>query len=146
MRYFETITNTSIFNMKRRASLQDINNITNLPAGSDWSTEQLFAARVLVRTARPDDRCNHVLPALREHFDETARDHAGICELLKGPNQAGYTLTETELVHLYGPSLGPVWAALARFGNVVDLKEPEIQACAVYPLNMMPHHPNHRPI
>jgi hypothetical protein len=127
MHYFETITNTAIFGRERLAGSKDINEIDELPAGSKWSTAQLFAARVLIRTARPDSRCNHILPALREYFDETAHNQPRIRELLEGPGQPGYKLTETELVHLYGESLGPFWAALARFGSI-EQTEPEGEA------------------
>ncbi|KAK3352639.1 hypothetical protein B0T25DRAFT_580523 [Lasiosphaeria hispida] len=105
--YFDTITDASAFKKYR-------------PPGSKWSDGELFAARLVVRsaTARPD--INHLLPNLRDHFAEaaTACDQKRIRELLK-PADASYgTLTDTELVHLHGASLGSFWAALAQFGHL----------------------------
>lgn len=118
MSYFETITDASKSHAKRQAE-QNINEIRRIPAASSWSTAELYAARLLVRTAKQDGRCDHVLPALREHFDETVRNHARTRELLRGPAHLD-GMTETELVHLYGEGSGTSWSALVTFGDVVE--------------------------
>jgi hypothetical protein len=126
MLYFETITDVSVFSARRPPSVQNINEMRKVPAGSKWSADELFAARLVVRAARSDSERGHVLPALREHFDgaATARRQPRIRALLEVPDQPDHhrTLTETELVHLYGASLGSFWALLAQFGDVEGLE------------------------
>jgi hypothetical protein len=125
MLYFETIIDASVFSARRPPSVKDINEMRKIPAGSKWSTDELFAARLLVRASRADSERGHVLPALREHLDgaATARRQPQIRALLEVPDQSDHhrSLTETELVHLHGASLGSFWAALARFGDVEGL-------------------------
>ncbi|KAK0624373.1 hypothetical protein B0T14DRAFT_565650 [Immersiella caudata] len=125
--YFDTITDASAFKRHRPPGTTSLNEIQKLPAGSKWSDDELFAARLVVRsaTARPD--INHLLPDLRDHFAEaaTACDQTRIRELLKPADASHGTLTDTELVHLYGASLGSFWAALAQFGH---LEEREVEA------------------
>ncbi len=70
----------------------------------------------------PSEKLNHLLPTLREYQEkaEAACKEPLIQELLKEPAHFGHrgTMTETEFVHMYGASLGSVWAALAQFGDV----------------------------
>ena len=104
---------------RRSPGTTSLNEIQKLPPSSKWSDDELFAARLVVRsaTARPD--INHLLPDLRDHFAEaaTAYDQTRIRELLKPADVSHGILTDTQLVHLYGASLGSFWAALAQFGN-----------------------------
>ena len=98
-----------MFAAQRPAAAKDINTLDDIPAGSNWSTRQLFSARLLIRSAGPDKNgATHMLPALCGQFDETvvARKQPRIQELLEGPDQLDQTRTETELVHQYGASLG----------------------------------------
>lgn len=115
MPYFDSITNTSAF--KAKYSLwSPINEFTEVRAASHWSAHELAGARLIIRTARPE---SHMLPALREYFDEDVHSQPQIREFLDGPSRVDdHTLTETEFVHRYGSALGPFWAALVKFGDV----------------------------
>ncbi|KXX77239.1 hypothetical protein MMYC01_205766 [Madurella mycetomatis] len=118
MPYFDSITSTSAYEAKYSSSLP-INEYQQIPAASRWSTDELAGARVVIRAARQDKRCNHMLPALREYLNEEIHSQQQIRELLEGPNLAEYhTLTKSELVHQYGPSLGTCWAALGKFDDI----------------------------
>lgn len=117
--YFDTITDASAFKKHRPPGTTSLNEIQKLPAGSKWSDDELFAARLVVRSATARLEINHLLPDLRDHFAEaaTACDQTRIRELLKPADASHGALTETELVHLHGASLGSFWAALAQFGH-----------------------------
>ncbi len=118
--YFDTITDASAFKKNRPPGTTSLNEIQKLPAGSKWSDDELFAARLVVRSATARSEVNHLLPDLRDHFAEaaTACNQTRIRELLKPADASHGTLTETELVHLHGASLGSFWAALAQFGHL----------------------------
>jgi hypothetical protein len=118
--YFDTITDASAFKKHRPPGTTSLNEIQKLPAGSKWSDDELFAARLVVRSATARSEINHLLPDLRDHFAEaaTACDQTRIRELLKPTDASHGALTETELVHLHGVSLGSFWAALAQFGHL----------------------------
>ncbi len=127
MPYFDTVTDRSVLSRWPLPPSKHINKAATLPAASSWSTDQLRAARLVVRsaTARSESEPNHILPDLREHFGEaeTACSQPLIRSLLQGPSEASLsgTLTETELVHQYGASLASFWDALAQFGDVEGL-------------------------
>lgn len=125
--YFDTITDASAFEKHRPPGTASLNKIQKLHPGSKWSDDELFAARLVVRSATARPEINHLLPDLRDHFTEaaTACDQTRIRELLKPANANHSTLTETEFVHLYGASLGSFWAALNQFGH---LEEREAEA------------------
>lgn len=53
----------------------------------------------------------------REHFDKNARRQPALAKLLDMPNGHDSSLTKTEMVHLYGTSLGQFCAVLAKFGD-----------------------------
>ena len=120
--YFDAITDASVFR-KNRQGAENINKIENLPAGSKCSAPQLFAARLMIRSATVRSG-NHLLPALRDHLGEAARacKEPLIKQLLEPTGASHSALTETELVHLHGQSLGSFWAALAQFGSVQELE------------------------
>jgi hypothetical protein len=117
---FDTITDVSAFKKHCPPGTTSLNEIQKLPAGSKWSDEELFAARLVIRSATARSDINHLLPDLRDHFAEaaTACDQTRIRELLKPADTNHGTLTETELVHLHDASLGSFWAALAQFGHL----------------------------
>jgi hypothetical protein len=125
MYYFEVVTDASVYSTKRPPAVENLNVMTNIGSGSKWAVNELFAARVVIRTARPDRQFGHLLPILRNHSDRVlaARRQPSIQALLGVPEQLGQhqSMTETELVHLYGASLGSFWATLARFGDVDGL-------------------------
>ena len=127
MPYFDTVTDRSVLSRWPLPPSEHINKVATLPAASSWSTDQLRAARLVVRsaTARSESEPGHVLPDLREHFGEAevACSQPLIQGLLEGPSEANLdgTLTETEFVHQYGASLASFWAALAQFGDVEGL-------------------------
>jgi hypothetical protein len=125
MYYFEVVTDASVYSTKRPPAVENLNVMTNIGSGSKWAVNELFAARVVIRTARPDRQFGHLLPILRNHSDRVlaARRQPSIQALLGVPEQLGQhqSMTETELVHLYGASLGSFWATLARFGDVEGL-------------------------
>ncbi|KXX74685.1 hypothetical protein MMYC01_209255 [Madurella mycetomatis] len=118
MLYFNSITNISAFNAKYSSSRR-INELREIPAASSWSTKQLVSARLIIRTARPNKKCGHMLPALRKYFDQGIHNNQQIRELMKGPDFAeDHALTKIEFLHKYGASLGPIWASLVKFGDV----------------------------
>lgn len=127
MPYCNTVTDRSVWSRWPLPRSKHINKVTTLPPASSWSTGQLRAARLVVRsaTARSKSEPDHILPDLREHFGEaeTARSQPLIQTLLQGPSEDSLNgaLTETELVHQYGASLASFWAALAQFGDVENL-------------------------
>ncbi len=123
--YFDAFTDRSVLSRTPLSPSDHTSKVRYLPAGSGWAKDQLRAARLVVRSATGrseiEKKRNHVLPALREHFGEaeTACSQLPILGLVVEPSDAGHgTLTETELVHKYGASLGSFWAALAQFGGV----------------------------
>ncbi|KAH6649550.1 hypothetical protein F5144DRAFT_480707 [Chaetomium tenue] len=119
--YFETVTNAGAYSARRPLNIKNLNVLKNIKPGSKWAANELFSARVVIRTARPDREFGHLLPILRRHSDLVlaARAQPRIQALLEVPSRLDEhrTMTETELVHLYGTSLGSFWAALAQFGD-----------------------------
>jgi hypothetical protein len=125
MNYFETVTSPGIYSARRPGDVRDLN-VMQILAGSQWKIRHLFAARVLVRKPGvSSSKDHHLLPLLRQHFDQvvTARDEPRIQKIVNVPKWLGQHqgMSETELIHLYGTSLGSFWAALAQFDDLKDL-------------------------
>lgn len=92
MPYFDTVTGRSVLSRWPLPPSEHINKAATLPAASSWSTDQLRAARLVVRsaTSRSEREPDHVLPDLREHFGEaeTVCSQPLIRGLLEGPSEA----------------------------------------------------------
>ncbi|KAH6615990.1 hypothetical protein B0J18DRAFT_484795 [Chaetomium sp. MPI-SDFR-AT-0129] len=119
--YSETIKDRNAFN-KGRPNDQDLNNIPKLPAANKWSREQLFAARLVIRSKRPKKELNHLLPSLQGHVKDLAAAHKckSIQDFVDGFEQQGVrpSMSETEVAAEFGQGVASCWAALAAFRDV----------------------------
>lgn len=92
MPYFDTVTDRSVLSRWPLPPSQHINKAAALPAASSWSTGQLRAARLVVRsaTSRSQGEPDHVLPDLREQYSVTGHGWVQLCALLpKSRTQSG---------------------------------------------------------
>lgn len=120
-RYFEAVTSRSAFNKCVEAEGgQTFQKLGNPPAASSWDRRWLLACRV-VRTARQDT----VLPLLSGQDGATkgAELQPQIRDMIRGPDSSYRQLSESELVHRNGVSLGQIWAALRAFKDGNDRGE-----------------------
>lgn len=111
--YFATITSESAFNNRAAAEGgKTFRELGPTSAASSWDRKRLIACRV-VRRARQDT----ILPLLSEHAPTTKKTDLNIQiqGLLEGPSRLHWRLCEPQLVHIYGVSLGQIWAALGAF-------------------------------
>ncbi|KAK3290151.1 uncharacterized protein B0H64DRAFT_453110 [Chaetomium fimeti] len=124
MDYFNEIANVGVYSRKRPLGVLDLNVMMEINPGSKWAEDELFAARVVIRTARSDRQFGHILPILRRHSTLVlaAREQPGIQALLKVPDllDRHREMNEIQFGHCYGTSLGSFWDALAKFGDVED--------------------------
>lgn len=111
--YFTYITSESIFEDQFQAeSCKRFREIPS-PSASNWSRTHLFACRVV---RRPKEE--PVLPVLDEFAPALSNSTDlgdQMAKYLAGPDPSHRWLAESQLVRIYGVSLGQVWASLAAF-------------------------------
>lgn len=110
--YFNLVTSPSVFEAQYAAEggkrFQEI----TAASASNWDREYLLACRV-VRKPRQEA----ILPSLAA-FVPTLQGPAPNDQMagyLAGPDPLHRQLGESRLVHIYGVSLGQIWAALGAF-------------------------------
>jgi len=119
--YFNTVTSPSQF--KRHVpkvggtgNLAEIRASRGGDSGSTWTTKHLFAFHVVVQGKGPRGT---TLSHLEQHV--TLKTFARVSDKMKnfldGPSPGHYGMTEREMVHRYGVTLGQIWAAAAKFAN-----------------------------
>ncbi|AEO62356.1 uncharacterized protein THITE_2040462 [Thermothielavioides terrestris NRRL 8126] len=119
--YFDTIKGVSAFKKKRPKNSKTLSELESLPAGSNWSTAELYAARLVVREDK--NKQSRLLPALAPYLDHAARDYSPLRRLVEGPGKLDPLAPETELVHIHGDTLGHLWAALNKLANASGVSD-----------------------
>ncbi|KAK1749612.1 hypothetical protein QBC47DRAFT_354840 [Echria macrotheca] len=112
--YFETITSKQAF--RRHAGNPTplyCRQQHELPAASDWSTQELFASRVVVHNVR-GGVLKHRIPHSSSGFlrPPPRQSSAELSKIIVPLPPGDQDLTETELIHRLGGTAGMFWAAL----------------------------------